>query len=132
MSSPTSALASAVTSPDDQVSQQVQQNIPAAATNAPTGNTSPAPPSGGSRLLAILGAVAKVGTDALAGIPDKGRSTFVTGLGEGSIAELAAQATQQAIKFKSFDDQLRMAELHNQDLKMQNDTQPQPDAHTQA
>ena len=47
-------------------------------------------------------------------------------------AEQAAQATQAAIKFKSFDDQVRLAQLHNQDLKLQNDTQAQTDAHTKA
>ena len=32
--------------------------------------------------MAILGAVAKVGSTAMAGIPDTGRPSFVTGLGE--------------------------------------------------
>src|SRR5258708_6582867 len=67
-----------------------------------------------------------------AGIPDRGRPSFGSGLGEGARAEQRAQATQQAIKFKSFDDQVRLSQLHNQDLKMQQDTQAQTDAHTKA
>ncbi len=85
-----------------------------------------------SRLSAILSAVAKVGETALSGIPDRGRPSFVTGLGQGARAEQAEQQRQQAIKFKTFDDQVRLAELHNQDLKLQNDTQAQQDAHTEA
>ena len=91
-----------------------------------------APPSGGSRLLAILGAVAKVGSTAMAGIPDTGRPSFVTGLGEGARSAQAANANQQAIKFRTFDDQVRMAELTHQDQKMQLDTQAQQDAHQTA
>jgi hypothetical protein len=68
----------------------------------------------------------------LAGVPAGGRPSFLGGLGEGARAEKQAQATAQAVKFKTFDDQVRMAELHNQDLKMQNDTQAQTDAHTKA
>src|ERR1700730_1222293 len=85
-----------------------------------------------SRLLTILGAIAKVGATAMSGIPDRGRPSFVTGLGEGARAEQSAQATQQAIRFKSFDDQVRLSQLHAQDLKMQNDNQAQQDAHTAA
>jgi hypothetical protein len=78
-----------------------------------------------SRLGSIIQAVAKTVSTGLQGIPDKGRPSFVTGLGEGARAE-------QAIKFKTFDDQVRLAQLHNQDLKMQQDTQAQQDAHTKA
>lgn len=92
----------------------------------------PAPAQPTSRLGAILGAVAKTVQTGLAGIPDKGRPSFVSGLGEGARSEQAAQATQNAIKFKTFDDQVRMAELHHQDQKMQLDTQAQQDAHTKA
>lgn len=79
-----------------------------------------------------LGKVASVVSTGLAGIPDRGRPSFAGGLGEGARAEQQAIAQQQAIKFKTFDDQVRMAELHNQDLKMQNDTQAQTDAHIKA
>src|SRR5205823_12607347 len=57
---------------------------------------------------------------------------FVSGLGSGARSEQAAQATQQAIKFRNFDDQVRLAQLHNQDLKMQQDTESQRDAHVKA
>src|SRR5204863_8738939 len=77
-------------------------------------------------------AVGKVGSTALAGIPDKGRPSFVGGLGEGARAEKQVEATQQAIKFKSFDDQVRLAQLHSQDKKLALDTQAQTDAHTKA
>jgi hypothetical protein len=89
------------------------------------------PPSG-SRLGRIVQAVANVANTALAGIPDKGRPSFVTGLGEGARSAQAVQANQQAIKFRNFDDQVRLAQLHNQDIKLQNDTQAQTDAHKKA
>lgn len=92
----------------------------------------PTPAAPTSRLGAILSSVAKTVDTGLAGIPDKGRPSFVTGLGEGARSEQAAQATQNAIKFKTFDDQVRMTELHHQDIKMQNDTQAQQDAHKKA
>ncbi len=85
-----------------------------------------------SRLTAILHAVASVGSTALAGIPDKGRATFVTGLGQGARQAQADEANQQAIKFKTFDDQVRAAQLHAQDLELQNHTQAQADAHQAA
>lgn len=94
--------------------------------------TQPAPASGGSRLARIVQAVSSVASTALAAVPDKGRPSFVTGLGEGARAEQNAVATQNAIKFKTFDDQVRLAQLHNQDLKMQQDTQAQRDAHVKA
>jgi hypothetical protein len=87
---------------------------------------------GGSRLQSILSAVARVGSTAMAGIPESRRPGFVTGLGGGARAEQQAQAVQQDIKFKSFQDQVRMAELHAQDQKLQLDTQAQTDAHTKA
>jgi hypothetical protein len=85
-----------------------------------------------SRLQQILGAVAKVAVTGLQGIPDKGRPSFVTGLGQGARAEQAEINNQQAIKFRDLDSQIRLAELHNQDVKMQNDTQAQQDAHVKA
>jgi hypothetical protein len=84
---------------------------------------------GGSRLLGILKAVAGVASNGLAGIPDKGRPSFVTGVGEGTRSAQAAQKQAQDIKFKTFDDQVRAAQLHNQDLAMQAHTQEQQDAH---
>src|ERR1700680_2441497 len=108
-------------------------SLPATTQPVPSMQAQPTTPKPvGSRLGAILGAVAGVADNGLAGIPDRGRPSFVTGLGEGARSEKAAEATQQAIKFKTFDDQVRAAELHNQDLKMQNDTQAQTDAHTKA
>src|SRR6266513_2374180 len=71
-----------------------------------------------SRLQAIISAVAKVGSTGLAGIPERGRPSFVTGLGSGARAEKQVEATQQAIKFRDFDSQVRLAQLHNQDLKL--------------
>jgi hypothetical protein len=94
---------------DGGTSQQQAQNAVA--------GVSPTQPT--SRLQAILGAVASVATTGLAGVPDRGRPSFVTGLGQGARAEQAAQATQQAIKFKSFDDQIRASQLHNVDVRMQ-------------
>jgi hypothetical protein len=112
----------------------IPQADPAALQSAATGGVAQAvqAPAPQSRLQAIVQAVANVASTAMQGIPDKGRSSFVTGLGEGARAAQAAQATQAGIKFKTFDDQVRLAQLHNQDLALQNATQAQTDAHTKA
>ncbi|MGA9305634.1 MAG: hypothetical protein WBW31_09560 [Candidatus Sulfotelmatobacter sp.] len=86
-------------------------------------------PPQGSRLGAILTAVAKVVTPALAGIPNQGRPSFATGLGGGARAAQAANAVQQDIKFKTFQDQVAAANLHHQDQELQLRTQEQQDAH---
>ncbi len=119
-------------SPSDGAFTQVSPSAPSPMQATPTPAPAAPPARSGSRLSAILSAVAKVGETALAGIPDRGRPSFVTGLGQGARAEQAAQATQQAVKFRDLDSQIRLAELHNQDVKMQNDTQAQKDAHTEA
>ena len=94
--------------------------------------TQPAPTDSGSRLSRIISAVANVASTALQSVPDKGRPSFLTGAGEGARAEQANIANQQAIKFKTFDDQVRAAQLHNQDLEIQARTQAQADAHQAA
>lgn len=86
----------------------------------------PAPPS---RLGSILSAVAKVATTGLASVPAAGRPSFVNGVTQGARGAQAAQAQQQDIKFRDFDSQVRAAQLHNQDLALQNHTQEQQDAH---
>jgi hypothetical protein len=73
------------------------------------------PPSWKSK----LGAVASVVSTGLSGIPDKGRPGFIQGLGSGARAEQKAQATEQAIKFQSFQDSVRAAQLNNEDIRMQ-------------
>jgi hypothetical protein len=79
-----------------------------------------------------LGKGLSVLSTGLSGVSDRGRPSFFGGLGEGSRAENAAQAQQQDIKFKDFDTQVRMANLHNQDLELQMRTQEQQDAHQKA
>ena len=106
--------------------------IVSASTPTPAPAAQPNTPAARPAWQTNLGKVASVVSTGLAGVPDKGRPSFFGGLGEGARSEQQAQAQAQAIKFKSFDDQVRMAELHNQDLKMQNDTQAQTDAHTKA
>ena len=96
---------------------------------APDTNT---PSAGGSRLGAILGAVAKTVDTGLSGIPQGRRPDFTSGLGSGARAEQQQQAVDQSIKFKSFDDQVRMAQLHNQDLHQQNETEEEQDKHKEA
>lgn len=82
-----------------------------------------------SRLSSILKAVASTVSTGLAGIPDSGRSSFVTGLGEGTRSAQAAQKQAQDIKFKTFDDSVRAANLHNQDRQIQGREQEQYDTH---
>jgi hypothetical protein len=104
----------------------------APAPSQPQPPAAPAPKPGGSRLSQILGAVASVASTALSGVPDRGRPSFLSGAGEGARAEQANIANQQAIKFRTFDDQVRAAQLHNQDLELQGHTQAQADAHQAA
>jgi hypothetical protein len=59
----------------------------------------------------------------MSGIPDKGRPSFISGLGEGARSEKQAEATAQAIKFQDFDTQVRLANLHHQDQELQLRTQ---------
>src|SRR5262245_42663338 len=82
-----------------------------------------------SRLMSTFAAIVGATDTALTGIPDRGRPSFVTGLGQGARAEQAAQQQQQDVKFKTFDDQVRAAQLHNQDLALQAHLQEQADAH---
>lgn len=103
----------------------------------PTTQTPPSPQTSApmpslaqpSRLGSILSAVAKTVTTGLASVPSHGRPSFINGLTEGARGEQAAQAQQQDVKFKTFDDQIRAAQLHNQDLEQQNRNQAQQDAH---
>jgi hypothetical protein len=88
----------------------------------------PQAPAGGSRLKAILTAVANVASTGLSGVPAGGRPSFAGGLGQGARAAQASQANDQAIKFKSFDDSVRAAQLHNDDLRLQNQTDAQQNA----
>ena len=99
---------------------------------APSPNPTPSATQPAQQSPSRLGIVIDAISTALRGIPDRGRPTFVTGLGEGARAEQQQQNLQQQIKFRNFDDQVRLAQLHNQDLKMQQDTQAQKDAHVKA
>jgi hypothetical protein len=56
---------------------------------------------------------------ALSGIPAGARPSFAGGLGQGARAEQQAQANEQAVKFASFQDQVRAVNLHAQDLQKQ-------------
>jgi len=108
---PPSFLAQAVSQPAPQLSASSPEEQQAQADSVN--------PGGGSRLLAILGAVARVGTTALSGLPNSGRPGFVQGLGSGARAAQADNANQQELKFRSFQDQVRLAQLHNEDVRMQ-------------
>jgi hypothetical protein len=79
-------------------------------------------PSSGQRsggFKNALGTGLQVLSTALAGTPPGKRPSFLGGLGNGARAEDQALAQQQAIKFQSFQDQVRAADLHNQDLQKQ-------------
>ncbi len=93
-----------------------------------------APAQPQSRLGAILGAVAStLGAGIAGGATQEGRrGGFAAGMAGGAGQELNQQARQQDIKFKTFDDQVRLAELHNQDLQQQGRTQERKDAHIKA
>lgn len=135
-----SILGSATTGQDPSQASDVSQVPPAAPQpQQPAVDTSndlqeaqQTQPQPTSRLGAIMQAVAKTVSTGLAGIPQGRRPDFVSGLGSGARAEQQAEATQQAIKFKTFDDQLRAASLHNQDLELQGHTQEQQDKHQAA
>src|SRR5262249_20442883 len=107
-----------------QAANDVAPQQPTAQSTTP----SPAPAQGGSRLAKIISAVANVAENALAGIPDRGRPSFVTGLGQGARSAQAAQANQSEIKFRDFNTQLRLAALHRQDLAQQQQTDEQKSA----
>ena len=119
------AVAGGIPLAAQQAEAAVTPSQPAPSPQQPT----QAPTQSGSRLSRIISAVANVADTALASVPDKGRQSFLTGAGEGARAEQANIANQQAIKFRTFDDSVRAAQLHNQDLEIQARTQAQADAH---
>lgn len=100
-----------------------------ASTNNDDQNTSSGQRSGWK---SALGKVASVVSTGLSGVPAGGRPSFMGGLGQGARAQQQAQAAQQEIKFKDFDTQVRLANLHNQDQELQLRTQEQQDAHQKA
>lgn len=119
-----------MSAPDTSMPSTVDQSTNDLENHALQDRTSPTPTAAPpSRLGSILQAVAGVASTGLAGIPNTGRPSFVSGLGSGARAEQAAEATAQDIKFKTFSDQVRVATLHNQDLALQNHTQEQQDSH---
>ena len=107
---------------------QMPQYDPSQEAQTNTDLSGPQSGGGGSRLKAILSAVANVASTGLAGVPDKGRPSVFSGLGEGARANQAAQANQQAIKMADFDSSVRLASLHAQDQELQLRTQAQQDA----
>jgi len=108
--------------------QPVNVGITQASLASPQQPTAPAPAPQQSRLQQVLSAV----VTGLSAIPSTGRPGFVSGLGSGARAQQQAQAVAQEITFRDLDSQLRLAQLHAQDIKMQNDTQAQQDAHMAA
>lgn len=122
---PSSTLAAAVSAPSE-------ITLPPQTSSNSDGSQLPQAPQPTSRLKSVLSAVANVVTTGLASVPAHGRPSFVNGLTEGARGAQAAEAQQQDIKFKTFDDQLRAASLHNQDIELQNHTQAQSDAHQAA
>jgi hypothetical protein len=132
MSTNPSSLSQAVPSPG-QAPSQIQLSAPDA-TNQDGSQLPQAPQAQQpSRLTSTLAAIVSAATTGLASIPAHGRSSFLNGATQGARGAQAAQANQQAndqaVKFKTFDDQIRAAQLHNQDLALQNSTQEQSDAH---
>jgi hypothetical protein len=118
-STPNSALVNAIASaPPPQAPVLNESGTPDGGAGA-SGEAPPTPAAPGGRLAAVLGAVAKVTSTAMSGIPAGNRPSFAGGLGQGARAEQAAQANEQAIKFASFQDSVRAANLHNQDLQKQ-------------
>ena len=97
--------------------QQAAASVQQATPSQPTTPTPPA--QSGSRLARIISAVANVADTALSGIPQGRRPDFVSGLGSGARAEQASVATQNDLKFRNFQDQFRLAQLHNEDIRMQ-------------
>lgn len=87
----------------------------------------PAAPQGGSRLLTTLASIVSTG---LSGLPQGGRPGFVSGLGSGARAGQQAAAVAQDIKYKNFDSAVRAAQLHGDDLRLQNQTQAQQNANS--
>ena len=75
--------------------------------------------SSGGGWKSALGKGLQVLSTGLSGVPAGGRPSFLGGLGQGARADQAAQANAQAVKFATFNDQVRAANLHAQDLQKQ-------------
>ena len=96
--------------PEDQAPSQI--TLPAQDSSNSDGTQLPQAPKQPSRLLSTLASIVSGG---LQSIPDQGRPTFVTGLGQGARTEAAIKQQQQtqqtALKFRNFDDSVRAAQL---------------------
>lgn len=110
--------------------QAVLQAVSSVDTSQPSPKDVNPQPSTLSR--AVSTGLSAVGAGIAGAANQKGRASFAGGMTGGANAELQQQAMDQDVKFKSMDDQIRLAELHNQDIKLQNDTQAQTDAHIKA
>lgn len=120
------ALSPDTQAPDVPLTPGPMPNVPQSTPQQPTLAKQP------SRLMSTLAAIVSSG---LQSIPDKGRATFVTGLGQGARQAAANEQQQQSVKFKSFEDQIRLSQLHNEELRMQwadEDHQNQVDQQAQA
>src|SRR4051812_42371198 len=118
MSSQPSTLGQAL-GPDDQAPSQI--TLPAQDSSNSDGTQLPQAPKQPSRLLSTLASIVSGG---LQSIPNQGRPTFVTGLGQGARTEAGIQQQQQqqqaAIKFRNFDDSVRAAQLAIEEKHAQN------------
>src|SRR5216683_4974332 len=84
--------------PPSVLGQSFAQPMPTLSANSPEEQQAAADgaaPAPGSRLLAILGAISRVASTGLSGIPDRGRPSFISGLGEGARAGIAANQQDQ-------------------------------------
>jgi hypothetical protein len=114
---------------DDNAPAPSSIQLPAQNNSNSDGSQLPQTPQPQSRLAAVLTAVAKTVSTGLSAIPNQGRPSVVTGLGQGARAEQAAEATENQIKMQDFENSVRLANLHNTDLELQHRTQEQQDAH---
>ena len=116
--SPSSNLGNIVSQPTPNYPPSPDQGGP-----VPSPQASPAPV--GSRLLNIMKGVVQAASVGLQGIPESRRPSYVSGLGSGARAQQAAKAYGDEIKFRDMDTQIRLANLHRQDLAQQQQTEEQ-------
>jgi len=99
----------------------------------------PSPSSGGdvddgdntgprrSNLGNVVGKVLSTINTGLAGVQSRGRPSVFNGMVQGAQAVQQADANQQALKFKDFDTQVRLAQLNHQEKVWQNEDQDRID-----
>jgi hypothetical protein len=122
-----SALAAIVSTLPSQRVVNASQPSASSGGTASTNDDDNQPSTGGSKLGSIVGRALSTISTGLASVPSHGRPSAFNGLTEGARGAQEAEATQQNLKFKDMDTQVRLAQLTHQEKVWSNEDQDRVD-----